>query len=280
MKTRLTRSQSKRSPYSPKRAGRFWNRRVSSTDPLSAVLTYDAPPIINKAYDRWERGAVSLTLGTSLRRIRALDLGAGTGRISLLLASKGATVTSIDVSEKMLSQLTKAARTSGLSSKIRPILSSATRLPIPDDSIDLITCCGLLEHLPARERRSAMGEALRVLTPSGRMIVVINNTDCVFLRRRYPMKTQRPDGYFVGLVGLSWLRRWTEARGLIVTIRAANPWYACAYYLASSGDRRDTTLSPLTAAFRGLADIDLNIDLDSPLVTKLASHLVVEIAYS
>lgn len=268
----------KRPHYSPAGAGMFWTRRLASTNPLAAVLTYSAPTAVNEAYDRWERLAISDIVGKSLRRTRAVDIGAGTGRISLLLAAKGATVTSIDISEGMLKQLMRSARSANLHKAIAPVLASATRLPLASGSADLVTCCGLLEHLPLAARNAALAEAFRILAPAGKMIVVVNNTGSVFLKRQYPMKTQRSDGYFVGLVGLPWLLARARRAGLIARVRAANPWYACAYYLAERNAGSKKYSAALQSAFAGLSELDLQIDPGSPVVNQLASHYIVEVA--
>ena len=84
--------------YSKEAAARFWSKRLKSTDPLAAVLTYNVPKILNESYNKWENEGFIKALSPSLVRIKALDIGCGTGRISLALAKLGADVTCLDLS--------------------------------------------------------------------------------------------------------------------------------------------------------------------------------------
>ncbi len=73
-------------------------------------MTYNALKILNESYDKWEKENLKKALSPSLVRIKALDSGCGTGRISLALAKHGADVTSLDLSAAMLKHLKLAVR--------------------------------------------------------------------------------------------------------------------------------------------------------------------------
>ena len=180
--------------YDATAAGRFWTRRLEDTDPLSAVLTYGAPESLNRAYDVWERQSLLSLLRPSLSGKKALDLGCGTGRIALTLAIGGAEVTALDVSEGMLVYLRTQTHRKRVASRVTCIEASSTAIPATDNAFDIITCFGLLEHLPEAARRKTLLEAFRVLKRTGRMFAVVNNTECVFVQHQYGLKKQRGDG--------------------------------------------------------------------------------------
>jgi 2-polyprenyl-3-methyl-5-hydroxy-6-metoxy-1,4-benzoquinol methylase len=96
--------------YDPAEAERFWTSRLKSTNPLAAVLTYDAPAEANQAYDLWERESLIRLLDRPIKGKMALDIGCGTGRIALTLAKKGANVTALDLSSAMLEFCSNEAR--------------------------------------------------------------------------------------------------------------------------------------------------------------------------
>ncbi len=272
--TRKTRSPQ----YDSSAAGQFWSRRLQSTDQLSAVLSYGAPKELNALYDRWEREALAGILPKRLRGRQALDIGAGIGRISIMLARLGAEVTSVDISSEMLKRLNRRASAAGLRRKITPVRSSSHQIPLADRSFDIVTCLGLLEHLPEDIRAATIAEAARLVSPSGRIYVVVNNTDNPFLSRNYPLKRQRPDGYFVSLVGLKWLRSACRKARLIPTVRAANPWYGLVHYHLYPY-LKDLSLSQ--KEFSHICELALQYDRESVLPahaqTVFASHFLVEL---
>ncbi|PWB71117.1 hypothetical protein C3F09_08280 [candidate division GN15 bacterium] len=268
----------RKTPYNPAAAGRFWSQRLQSTDPLSAVLSYGAPKELNRLYDQWEREALARVLPTSLRRKRALDIGAGIGRISILLAKMGADVTSVDISHEMLRRLTRRARTANVGRRITVVQESSHEIPLSNTSCDIVTCLGLLEHLPDDVRAATIKEAARLVKRSGRIYVVVNNIDNPFLSRNYPLKRQRPDGYFVSLVGLDWLRSICRKCGLVLTVRAANPWYGLVHYHLYPY-LKELVLSP--QEFKQICSLALRLDTEDvlpPHARRLfASHFLVEL---
>ena len=177
--------------YNKEAASRFWSKRLKSTDPLAAVLTYNAPKILNEYYDKWEIKSLQKALPHSLAGKKALDIGCGTGRISLLLAKLRTDVTSLDFSAAMLKHLKLEARKRKVASRITTIESPADKLPLNDNLFDIVTCFGLMEHLPPAIRRKTILEAFRVLKPNGKMFAVVNNSRSVFLKNSYLMKEQQ-----------------------------------------------------------------------------------------
>ena len=268
--------KSKSEKYSSAAAEKFWSERVQSTDDLAAVLTYDARPEINQAYDTWEKGALSAFLKQRKNITRALDIGAGVGRISLLLASKGIEVVALDNSSVMLDRITRSAAKAKLTKRITTVHSQSSVIPLPDRSCDLVVCFGLLEHLPETERKATLAEAARVVGRTGRLVLVVNNHDNPLLKRNYSQVSQRPDGYFVTLVGLPWLEKEGTKLGLRTTLLGANPAYAHVHYLLEPSFKPPISKSDLNGVCHAALTSDLGQKGFSPLSRRFASHFMIE----
>jgi SAM-dependent methyltransferase len=92
---------------------------------------------------------------------RVLELGVGTGRIALPVASAGCRVVGIDISAEML----RVARVKAGSGSLWLLQGDIERLPFADGVFDATLAVHVL-HL-ARDWRGALAEALRVLRPGG-----------------------------------------------------------------------------------------------------------------
>jgi len=75
-----------------------------------------------------------------------LDVGTGTGRIALLLASEGAVVTGIDASDEMLKVARERAAAAHAQVEFRR--GDAHTLEFPDRSFDLVVSSRVLMHTP------------------------------------------------------------------------------------------------------------------------------------
>lgn len=96
---------------------------------------------------------------------RVLEVGCGTGLILGRLARHASYACGIDLSPGML----RGARARGLN----VVLSSATQLPFPSDSFDLVCSFKVLPHVP--DIRGALAEITRVTRPGGRMALEFYN---------------------------------------------------------------------------------------------------------
>ena len=96
---------------------------------------------------------------------RILDVACGTGYVaSRIFAASGATcrISGIDINESMLSVAKK-------NTNIEWHLGSATQLPFPDASFDIVLCQQGLQYFS--DRAAAMSEIARVLAPGGRVSI-------------------------------------------------------------------------------------------------------------
>lgn len=145
---------------------------------LSIIISMNDLTSVQRAYDRWaqiydhednplqllEGPAVRTALG-DVKGLLALDLGCGTGRHSLWLASNGAHVTAIDFSSGMLEQ----AKSKPGAESIQFIQHDLHRpLPFESGSFDLIVSGLVIEHLESLD--PFFSEAYRVMKSNGRAV--------------------------------------------------------------------------------------------------------------
>lgn len=102
-------------------------------------------------------------------RGRYADLGIGDGMLTLMLSEVAQSVTAVDISPEMLSQLRARAAKQGITN-IETVEGEIEDLPLPDASFDVVVLSQALHHAvhPAR----ALGEARRILVPGGRLLVI------------------------------------------------------------------------------------------------------------
>lgn len=105
---------------------------------------------------------------------RALDACCGTGDIAFALAQRGAEVTGLDFSEKMLevaqTRLKKSKFFRFEGQNLKFLQGDAARLPFPDNSFDAVTMGYGLRNLPSWE--AGLREMIRVTRPGGRIVVL------------------------------------------------------------------------------------------------------------
>lgn len=98
-----------------------------------------------------------------------VDIGCGAGT-DLLLAARHAGPTGravgIDMTAEMRERARGGARAAGLTN-VDVLEGDATRLPLPDASVDVVISNGVINLVPEKER--AFAEISRVLKPGGRL---------------------------------------------------------------------------------------------------------------
>ena len=118
---------------------------------------------------RWKRRLIreaSLSHGQ-----RVVDLACGTGDIALQAAARGARVTGLDITPRMVELArakAKLARHEGLWPVPTFVIGDMTALPFPSASVDVVTTGYGLRNVPVLEE--AVDEIARVLRPGGHLL--------------------------------------------------------------------------------------------------------------
>jgi len=97
-----------------------------------------------------------------------VDLGAGTGKFTRLLARLGASVTAIEPVDAMRDRLVQAV------SDVRALPGSAENIPLDDASVDVVVCAQAFHWFA---NQATLSEIHRVLRPGGRLGLIWNVRD-------------------------------------------------------------------------------------------------------
>ncbi len=144
----------------------YWNKRSS---------TFDLSPghiIANRKEENAWKSLLQDKIGGNDKKI--LDIGAGTGFLSLMLAGMGHEVVGLDISEEMIEKAKKKAVGQGVEVEFK--LGDAENLPFEIGSFDALVNRAVLWTLP--DPKKAISEWRRVLKPGGKL--------CFFLHEPHP----------------------------------------------------------------------------------------------
>ena len=174
----------------------------------------------DQAHEARRLARLEETIGRSVRGLDLLNVGCGTGGFNVAAARAGARVWGIDASAEAVA--IAARRAGGVA------CAAAEALPHPDARFDLVYCYSTLEHVADAGR--AIGEAVRVLRPGGRLYLHTPGRGAVFethykilwppglppaARRAYLRLRGRPVGFIdtVRLLSLAECRRLVARAG-------------------------------------------------------------------
>lgn len=176
-----------------------------------------------------EMREAGLDLAAVAAGMDVLDVGAGTGTLSMQVVGRGVSpdrLTLIDQSEGMLSQARAKPELAGATT----VLADAHTLPFGAESFDRVVSSGAIYYFPQpvlalREqmrvvRRGGVVLAMGSLQPKPLLLRLLANTF-----NRFPTEEE-----YVG---------WFEEAGLrdVRTLRISNPWNSKQYALAICGNR-------------------------------------------
>lgn len=136
------------------------------------MSVYDA---IADIYDPWSR-SVTEDVGFYVAEARkartpVVELGVGTGRIAVPVASAGVPVIGVDSSARMLEVCRRRAEAAGVL-RLLDLRLGDLRNPPVTERVRLVTCPfrALLHLHTDAERRQALASAFRLLDPGGRLV--------------------------------------------------------------------------------------------------------------
>ena len=141
------------------RQQRFWTRQAVSWDHGAA----NNPGLVRVVNQVLESSAPS-------KSMRCLDLGCGSGQLTLGLARAVESVHAIDVSQKMIELLRENASAAGLSN-ITGETTPIERFEIASESLDLVVTNYALHHLKDRDKAILARRAYGWLKPGGRFVI-------------------------------------------------------------------------------------------------------------
>jgi demethylmenaquinone methyltransferase/2-methoxy-6-polyprenyl-1,4-benzoquinol methylase len=116
---------------------------------------------------RWRTRAARLLDG---KPARVLDLACGTGDLALVIASRAAEVTGVDLSGNMLEIARAKAAARGLDGRVTFRRGDAERLDFPANHFDAVTVAFGARNFEHLDR--ALREILRVLRPGGKLVIL------------------------------------------------------------------------------------------------------------
>ena len=141
------------------RQQRFWTRRATSWDHGAA----NNPGLV-KVVER------VLSEADPSPGTRAVDLGCGSGQVTLALAKRCESVLGVDVSDTMIALLLENAAQQGITN-VEGRAVPIEHLGLAEGSVDLVVSNYALHHLRDRDKQAAVNEAFKWLRPGGKIVV-------------------------------------------------------------------------------------------------------------
>jgi SAM-dependent methyltransferase len=139
--------------------------------------------VVNRATSAYYKGIVD----SAPPDARVLEIGCGDGAYAALhAASRGLSVTALDVSPVAIEHAREKAEQQGLADRIEFAVMNAEELDLPASAFELVCGTGVLHHL---DLRRAVGELSRVSTADGVCVFVeplAHNPVLRLYRRRTP----------------------------------------------------------------------------------------------
>lgn len=99
-----------------------------------------------------------------------LDLGCGSGQVTLPAAEHARGVLGVDISPRMVERLLERARAAGLAN-VTATASPLERLALPAGSVDVVVSNYVLHHLTDRSKVEVVQRARTWLRPGGRLVI-------------------------------------------------------------------------------------------------------------
>jgi ubiquinone/menaquinone biosynthesis C-methylase UbiE len=135
----------------------------------------------NERVDQWHSHVTSAaafeTVLGSLLEVAApdpadecVDLGAGTGFVTLALAPRVASILAVDISSAMAQSLADRAAEAG-QANVKTEVADLADFQLPPGSVDLIVSSYVLHHLQDPDKQALVSNTARWLRPGGRLVI-------------------------------------------------------------------------------------------------------------
>ena len=141
------------------RQQRFWTRQAVSWD-HGAGNNPGLVKVVNTVIAEADPGPADL----------AVDLGCGSGQVTLALASRAASVLAVDVSQKMIDLLLENARTAGVNN-VEGRAIPIEQLDFAPGSVDLVVSNYAFHHLRDADKPEVVQQIFTWLRPGGRFVL-------------------------------------------------------------------------------------------------------------
>lgn len=141
------------------RQHRFWNRRAEAWD----VGAGENPGLVRVVEEVVSQAALRPS-------DHVVDLGCGSGQVSLAVAPHVATVTAVDISEKMIDLLLAHAAEAGVDNLLGKA-SPIERLDFAPGTVDVVVTNYVLHHLRDEDKALVVRRVYGWLRPGGRFVV-------------------------------------------------------------------------------------------------------------
>jgi len=156
----------------PLKAEQFLEAVKTRLAPAEGTYIYEAcirnylektSPNDSSGYVQWLRELLPyLSREASVQRGKVLDLGCGTGELTVLMNLIGFDSTGVDVHEQDIRLAKMLARENGLSENMFVYGDGEDRLPFADDSFDIVTMISVLEHTTDQTLQRLVPELARI----------------------------------------------------------------------------------------------------------------------
>jgi ubiquinone/menaquinone biosynthesis C-methylase UbiE len=170
---------------SHEREASFHDAWANSTDlsRVRVIEAFEGPTALENKFILNQMGSIS---GKKL-----LDIGAGLGESSVYFALKGAKVTVVDISPKMVTTALGLGRKFGV--ELEGIVSSAEKLNLPPETYDLIYAANTLHHV--QDRPSFFAQMRSALKPGGMFFTYdpLAYNPIINIYRRMATEVRTPD---------------------------------------------------------------------------------------
>ncbi len=188
--------------HNPINAERFLSELKASLEPAKGTYIYDAcirdslektSPEDSSGYVEWLRQLLTmLARKDNLAGRKTLDVGCGTGALTVLMKLLGFDAMGIDVHRQHV-ELAKILADENSLSPAMFVCNQGNKLPFPDRSFDIVTMISVLEHLDDATLAALIPELARVC--KGLLFVQAPNSASL-----------RDD--HTGLLFVPWMPRW------------------------------------------------------------------------